>query len=82
MIDWISREGMATIRTKSRKKTVTRSAKPLTTGLMLLDISQRTSSARTAASAMVMEKVRAERRLMLGREPAMDGPFLLPNPRS
>ncbi len=73
---------MATIRTKSRKKTVTRRAKPLTTGLMLLDISQRTSSARTAASAMVIEKVRAERRLRLGREPAMDGPFLLPNPRS
>lgn len=73
---------MATIRKKRRRKTVRRRAKPLTTGLMLLEISQRTSSARTAASAMVTEKVRAERRLMLGREPAIDGPFLLPNPRS
>lgn len=73
---------MATIRKKRRRKTVRRRAKPLTTGLMLLEISQRTSSARTAASAMVIEKVRAERRLMLGREPAIAGPSLLPNPRS
>lgn len=47
---------------------VTWSAIPRVTGFIVLDISQRTSSASTAASEIVVEKVKAEKRLMGGVE--------------
>ena len=78
MMDWISRAGIATMSAKSKRKTVIRSAMARTDGLMLFDISHNTSSASTAASAMVDEKVSAERRLMLSR---VLEPFLLPDSR-
>lgn len=59
---------MTTIRMKSIRKTVTRRAKPLMDGLMVFEISHSTSSARTAASAIVVEKVSSETLLTLGLE--------------
>ena len=69
------------MRAKSKRKTVIRSAVARTDGLMLFDISHNTSSASTAASAMVDEKVSAERRLMLSRETMVLEPLLLPDSR-
>ena len=64
MMEWISRDGITMIRRIRSKKTVIWRAKPRAAGLMASDISQRTSSANTAASATVAEKVKADTRLM------------------
>lgn len=76
MMDWISREGMMRMRSHRRRKTVMRRAEARNDGSMLFDISHSINSASTAASAMVVEKVKAERRLMVclemvSREPCL-----------
>ena len=78
MTDWISSDGMAMMRAKRRRATVARNAKPRTTGLIVLEISHRMSSARTAARAIVVEKVRADKRLMFDNAVALEEPSLLP----
>ena len=67
MIECISSNGIAMIRKNNSSETVTLKAKPLATGLMVFDISHSISSTSTAASAMVEEKVNAERCLTVGR---------------
>ncbi len=68
MIECISRNGMAMIRKNSSKSMVICNATPLAVGLIVLEISHSMSSASTAASAIVEEKVNAAIRLTAGRE--------------
>ena len=56
------------IKRMSNRKTVIRKAMPLAAGLIVSEISQSTSSAKTAANAIVVEKVKAEIRLRVGFE--------------
>ena len=67
MVEWISSNGIATIRKKRSSEIVTLKAKPRAVGLIVLDISHSINSTSTAANAMVEEKVRADRCLIVGR---------------
>ena len=64
MMECISRDGIATMRRASRRNTVVWSASPRAVGFRVFAISHKISSARTAASATVVENVNAERRLI------------------
>lgn len=66
MTEWISKKGMAMMRRKRRSETVIWNASLRAAGLMVLEISHRINSASTAASAMVVEKARADTRLIGG----------------
>ena len=55
------------IRKNNSNETVTLKAKPLAIGLIVFDISHRINSTSTAASAIVEEKVNAERCFTVGR---------------
>ena len=59
---------MAMMRRMRSKETVTRIAGLRAAGLMVLEISHRISSVRTAADAKVEEKTRAEILLIVGRD--------------
>jgi len=67
MTEWISRKGIVTISWKRSSRTVTLKASPRAVGFMVLDISHSISSTSTAASAIVEEKVNADKCLMVVR---------------
>ena len=66
MIECNSSDGIATMSENRRRRTVVWRANPRAAGLTVFDISQRISSARTAAKATVVENVRAEKSLITG----------------
>lgn len=67
MMEWISSNGIAIIKKIRSSETVILKASPRAAGLMVLDISHSINSTSTAASAIVEEKVRADRCLIVGR---------------
>ena len=64
-VEWISRNGMATMRKKRSSVTVMWRATPRATGFTVFEMSHRINSASTAASAIVEEKANADKRLKL-----------------
>ena len=66
-MEWISKTGIAIMRRKSSSNIVTRKASPRATGLMVLDISHSINSVSTAVNATVEAKVKADKRLIIGR---------------
>lgn len=68
-IEWISKRGIAIISKNRSRKTVIWKAIPRALGLIVLDISQRINSASTAASAIVVEKTIADKRVIVCGRP-------------
>ena len=67
MIEWISRNGIAIMRRNRSSDIVTRSAILRDDGLIVFDISHSINSVSTAANATVEAKVKAHKRLTIGR---------------